>query len=49
MMGSEIVPLTGADTMHGLGPLEATVGFFVLVFWGVIFAAAVKILRSTKL
>jgi hypothetical protein len=35
--------------MFGLGPLEAIIGCVVLVFWGIIFAAAVKILRSTKL
>jgi hypothetical protein len=35
--------------MHGLGPLEATVGFFVVVFWGVIFVASIKIIRSKTL
>ncbi len=35
--------------MFGLGPLEILVAIPVLAFWGVIFAAAIKILRSPRL
>jgi hypothetical protein len=49
MMVAELIPPTGAKPMYGLGPIEAIIICVTLVFWGVIFAAAVKILRSSRL